>query len=142
MPSIKYDHFKELCQACGLKATSQRFVIFKNLAATTSHPTADQLFDTVSTKLPGIGRDTVYRTLNVLADCGMIKRLPMPGGATHFDGDKSPHHHFLCEACKQIFDFEWPDFNALPWPETLTQMGQPKGASVLIIGQCLNCESQ
>jgi Fur family peroxide stress response transcriptional regulator len=141
MSALKYDHFKELCQGCGLKATSQRFTIYKNLAASYSHPTADQLFDIVSTKLPGIGRDTVYRTLNILADCGIVKRLPMPGGATHFDGGKSPHHHFLCESCGKILDFEWPAFDSLAWPEPATIMGTPKTASVLISGQCLDCKS-
>ncbi|UQZ89830.1 transcriptional repressor [Deltaproteobacteria bacterium Smac51] len=142
MPPVKYEHFKEVCQARGLKATSQRFVIFKTLASTACHPTADQLFDMVSGKLPGLSRDTVYRTLNVLAECGMLRKLIMPGGATHFDGDTTPHHHFLCEQCGQILDFEWPDFDNLPWPEAIGELGRAKTASVLIMGRCLGCEVQ
>ncbi len=142
MPEIEYDHFKELCQVRGLKATSQRFIILKTLASLVSHPTADQLFEKVSDKLPGISRDTVYRSLNILADCGMLKRLIMPGGATHFDGDTSPHHHFLCEVCGKILDFEWPDFDNLPWPAHIDTVGLAKTASVLIMGRCLPCGSQ
>lgn len=141
MSAIKYDHFKELCQARALKATSQRFVIYKNLVSSYAHPTADQLFESVSSKFPGIGRDTVYRTLNILADCGMVKRLAMPGGATRFDGDNNPHHHFLCEGCGKILDFEWPDFDSLGWPDPLFLMGTPHTASVLVSGQCRNCKS-
>lgn len=142
MLAMKYEHFKERCQARGLKATSQRFIVLKTLISVASHPTADQLFDEVSDKLPGISRDTVYRTLNSLADCGMLKRLIMPGGATHFDGDTAPHHHFLCERCGKIVDFEWADFDALPWPAPIGTMGLPKSASVLIMGRCFGCEAQ
>ncbi len=142
MPAIEYDHFKELCQVRGLKATSQRFIILKTLASLATHPTADQLFDEVSGKLPGISRDTVYRSLNILADCGMLKRLIMPGGATHFDGDTSQHHHLLCEACGKILDFEWPDFDRLPWPVAIDAVGHARTASVLIMGRCLACKGQ
>lgn len=140
MLAIEYEHFKELCQARGLKATSQRFIILKTLISAPSHPTADQLYDDVSGKLPGISRDTVYRTLNSLADCGMLKRLIMPGGATHFDGDISPHHHFLCERCGKILDFTWPEFDNLPWPSPIADMGLAKTASVLIMGRCFACD--
>ncbi len=94
MSAIKYGRFKELCQERGLKATSQRFIILNTLISKASHPTADQLFDDVTAKLPSVSRDTVYRTLNIFAASGLVKRLMMPGGATHFDGDMEKHHHF------------------------------------------------
>ncbi len=106
------------------------------------HPTADQLFDKVSDKLPGISRDTVYRTLNVLTECGVLKKLTMPGGATHFDGDTSPHHHFLCEVCGKIMDFEWPGFETLPWPPAIETLGLAKTVSVLMMGRCQACETR
>lgn len=136
---IKYDHFKEACQAKNLKATTQRYIIFKTLLGTTNHPTADHLFAVVGRELPGLGRDTVYRTLNILSDCGLVRRLMMPGGATHFDGNVSDHHHFLCDACGRILDLEWPEFGRLSWPKEACQLGKPRQASVLIMGLCRHC---
>jgi len=136
---LKYEHFKTICQDSGLKATTQRFILYKALLANGNHPTADQLYDSAAPDLPGLSRDTVYRTLNMLASCGLAQKLVMPGGATHFDGDTSAHHHFLCEKCGEIFDLSWLDFDALPWPETLRQIGRPKRALVLIAGVCRVC---
>ena len=141
MPAEKYAHFKEICQDGGLKVTSQRFIIFETLESVSCHPTADQLYEMVSKKLPSISRDTVYRTLNMLADRGLARKLTTPGGAARFDGDLNPHHHFLCEGCDMVFDVTWPEFRMLPWPEEVHRLGQPQRASVLITGLCHQCRS-
>ncbi len=134
MSDKKYVHFKEICQGQGLKATNQRFVIYKTLVTSHDHPTADLLFERVAPDLPGLSRDTVYRTLNMLASKKVVQKVVSPGGATHFDGDTSPHHHFLCETCGHIYDFTWPDFEMLDWPEDLGRLGRPGRASVLVLG--------
>lgn len=139
MSQSKYVHFKEVCQASGLKATSQRFLIYKTLAESTKHPTADQLFDMVADELPGLSRDTIFRTLAILVDCGLAKKLSMPGGATHYDGDMSQHHHFLCEKCDKIYDFSSADLNIPPWPPEVLEVGWPRQASILISGLCRSC---
>ncbi len=139
MNDMKYEHFKAICQDSGLKATSQRFLIYKALADNRNHPTADRLYEMVAPNLPGLSRDTVYRTLNMLASCGLAQKLIMPGGATHFDGDNSAHHHFLCEKCGEIFDMDWGEFDALIWPESALKIGRPDRASVLVAGACRTC---
>lgn len=139
MTRLNYDHFKQTCQVYKFKPTTQRFIIFRALLERADHPTADYLFEQVSQELPGIGRDTVYRTLNSLADLGLARKLTMPGGAAHFDGDVSIHHHFLCMGCDRIFDLKWPEFNLLSWPEAALKLGLPHEASVLIMGECRLC---
>lgn len=139
MTQLNYDYFKSICKDSGLKATSQRFIIYKTLVEEAAHPTADQLYESVSPNLPGLSRDTVYRTLNMLADCGLAIRLVMPGGATHFDGDVSRHYHFLCDSCGRIYDFYWPAVGQLPWPPEAWEIGRPRQTSVLILGTCHSC---
>ena len=139
MTENKYEHFKEICQGSGLKVTSQRFVIFETLESVSCHPTADQLYDLVNKKLPSISRDTVYRTLNMLAERGLARKLTTPGGAARFDGDLNPHHHFLCESCDVVFDIAWPEFSTLRWPEDVHRLGRPRQASVLVTGLCHGC---
>jgi Fur family peroxide stress response transcriptional regulator len=134
MSSEKYAHFKELCQGGGVKVTHQRFVIYKRLVDCQEHPTADRLYEMVAPEVPGLSRDTVYRTLHLLAEKGLALKLVMPGGAARFDGDLSLHHHFLCESCGRVFDLPWPEFDALPWPESALKLGRPRRAQTLILG--------
>lgn len=141
MRLLEYTHFRLICQDNGLKSTSQRFVIYKTLLEMPSHPTADQLFDQVSTQLPGLGRDTVYRTLATLSARGLARKLVMPGGATHFDGNMTPHHHFLCEECGVIYDLEWPALAELPKPGEWDNIGRVRLVSALIAGCCRFCQT-
>ncbi len=139
MTDQRYEHFREMCQGGGIKVTCQRFIIFEALKSVSVHPTADQLYELVYEKLPSISRDTVYRTLNILAERGLARKLTTPGGAARFDGDLSPHHHFLCESCETVLDVAWPEFSCLSWPAEVYRLGQPRRASVLITGLCLDC---
>jgi Fur family peroxide stress response transcriptional regulator len=139
MITMEYSRFRNICQSRGVKATSQRYVIFKTLLENPCHPTAEALFDLVSGQLPGMGRDTVYRTLGTLADCGLAKKLGLPGEASHYDGDVSRHHHFVCVKCGDIRDFLWPRFDELPLPEALMELGGNCAVSVLITGLCPAC---
>lgn len=54
--------------------------------------------------LPNISLGTVYRNLNLLAEDGMIKKLDLGDDKVHFDGDITPHSHFICESCGKIID--------------------------------------
>lgn len=140
MPAHKYEHFKELCQDRGFKATSQRFVIFKALLESQEHPTADHLFELVSSVLPGLSRDTVYRTVNLLTERGLAKKLAIAGEATRFDGNLNLHHHFVCEVCGAVYDIPWSEFDALPWPGASFEVGSPKAVSVCISGLGVCCK--
>ncbi len=136
---LDYQNFKRTCQLRGLKATNQRFFIYKSLLSSHLHPTADQLFEQLARQHPALGRDTVYRTLNALADLGLARRLTLPGGAAHFDGDLSPHQHFLCESCGAIYDLPWPALETLPQPNGWLQVGQVRQLSLLALGRCRLC---
>lgn len=135
MSMENYYHFKHICQARGFKATSQRYVIFQTLLSRYDHPTADHLFELVAPSLPGLSRDTVYRTVNLLAEHGLAKKLAIAGEATRFDANLSPHHHFICEICGLLYDIPWPEFDALPWPKAAFSLGNPRQVTVYISGQ-------
>lgn len=89
-----------------LRNTIQRSLVFEAVNALHSHPTADEIFDEVSRVHPAISRATVYRNLNVLAEEGKIRRLPIPDGADRYDHVPEPHYHVRCEACSRVFDVD------------------------------------
>ena len=84
----------------------QRERILDLLHVTAEHPTAAWIFETLRPELRGLSLGTVYRNLEILASEGMIDAVPSADGPTRYDGNTSPHHHFLCEECGRIEDIE------------------------------------
>lgn len=85
------------------RITSQKQVILDYLKDIKTHPTAEVVYSAVKKKLPRISHATVYRILNNIKDKGNAQAIPVKG-VCHFDGDTSPHAHFICESCQNVFD--------------------------------------
>ena len=98
------ERLMDLYTAAGLPVTSQRRVLFSVLAERFDHPTVDQIYSGVSERLPETSRTTVYRSLEVLADLKLLRRIEHPGSAVRFDPNMEPHHHFLCITCEELTD--------------------------------------
>ena len=87
-----------------MRLTNQRQVILEELRKVKSHPTANEVYDMVRTRLPRIGLGTVYRNLDLLAGKGIIKKLEVGGEQKRFDGDTSQHYHIRCVDCHRVED--------------------------------------
>ncbi len=87
-----------------MRLTNQRQVILEELRKVTSHPTASELYDMVRKRLPRIGLGTVYRNLELLAECGVIQKLEVGGEQKRFDGEAKPHYHIRCNQCSRVDD--------------------------------------
>ena len=92
----------------GMRLTRQRREILKVLKSTTSHPTADWIYDQVRRVLPNISLGTVYRTLGVLRDQGMIMELDYGRSGSRFDGAPRNHYHIVCVTCGKVEDLSVP----------------------------------
>ncbi len=86
---------RSLFHSHDLRHTRQREVVFQALAATKSHPTAEELHRAVQEAEPGLSLATVYNTLEALTACGLSLRIPGVGesGACRYDADTSAHAH-------------------------------------------------
>lgn len=96
-----------------LKYSRQREAIKSFLMTRKDHPTADVVYTNVREQFPNISLGTVYRNLTLLADLGEIARLHVGDGVDHFDGDTSPHYHFVCTCCGSVIDLDAPALKAL-----------------------------
>lgn len=95
-----------------LRITKQRQVILDELCGVTSHPTADDLYNMVRQRLPKISLGTVYRNLEIMAECGIIQKLDIGGTQKRFDGNAAVHYHVRCGQCGRVDDIDLPpDFN-------------------------------
>lgn len=86
--------------------TRQRERMLELLRETDRHPTAAAIHDALCAEFPSLSLGTVYRNLEVLAGLGHIREVPVPNGATRYDGKTALHHHFVCEVCDAIQDVE------------------------------------
>ncbi len=91
-------------RARGLKVTPQRQLIFRLLAGNDRHPSADVLFATASSAMPGISLRTIYQTLTDLTSMGELRALDVGSGATRFDPNIDDHHHVICDNCGDVRD--------------------------------------
>ena len=95
-----------------LKYSRQREAIKAMLMTRYDHPTADMVYADIRKEYPNISLGTVYRNLTLLSSLGEIQKLDMGDGVDHFDGNASPHFHFLCTSCHSVIDLPL-DKNAL-----------------------------
>ena len=91
-------------QANGHRYTDQRAAVFRLVARSTVHPTAEDVFLGVRTEVPGISPATAYKSLEMLVNCGLAKKLTPPEGSARFCGRTEPHHHARCLACGAVSD--------------------------------------
>ena len=84
--------------------TRQRARLLALLRSREDHPTAAELYQAAQPEFPNLSLGTVYRNLDVLVSEGQVETIPCAGGATRYDGNQEPHHHFICERCGNILD--------------------------------------
>ena len=86
--------------------TIQRDLVLDAVKTLGNHATAEEIYEWVKSNYPNIGKGTVYRNLNLLAESGHIKRVSVLGGADHFDHNIHDHYHVKCVNCNRVFDVE------------------------------------
>lgn len=74
---------------------------------TDAHPSADEVLEQVHEGFPMLSRATVYNTLNLFVEKGLLRQLVLAEGRTVFDPRLEPHHHFIDDETGRIDDLEW-----------------------------------
>ena len=87
-----------------IRMTRQRRIILEELRKLHSHPTADQVYDTVRKRMPRISLGTVYRNLEILSQWGLAQKLDLAGAPRRFDGSTEEHYHVRCVRCGEVED--------------------------------------
>ena len=98
------DRIQEMFATQGLRCTAQRRALYKSLSASTSHPTADQLYYEVSGNIAGLSLATVYNTLEAFCQAGLCQKLPGKGGSVRYDAMVHNHLHTRCEKSGAVHD--------------------------------------
>jgi len=107
--------FENLLKSKSLKYTYERKQIFSEISKIKSHFDADSLYDRFKTKGMRIARDTVYRTLPLLLESGVIQKSVGEGKREFFErtGSKGHHDHIVCIGCGNIIEFKCDDIEKM-----------------------------
>lgn len=109
---------KRLHQA-GLKATGPRLVILEALEHDSSHPTAEQLYETLREGYPSLSVSTVYQTLEAFIRAGLCRQVRGGDGRLRVEGTAQNHDHAVCRVCKRLFDVDRGDLSGWSLPTEL-----------------------
>jgi Fur family ferric uptake transcriptional regulator len=113
------DHFRALLQAHmakhGLRSTDQRKLIVETFFKAKDHISIEELLNDVRAQDTRVGYATVYRTLKLLAECGVANERSFGDGLTRYElNDEASHHdHLICVECRTIVEFEEPRIETL-----------------------------
>ena len=90
----------------GFKVTPQRLAICKYVLSSREHPTVEQVYESVKIKYPTLSLATVYQTLHLLTQIGLLQELGPSDGSSRYDPNNSPHLNIICKKCGKIQDYE------------------------------------
>ena len=88
----------------GIRPSVQRVAIMRYLMEHRTHPTVDDIYRDLHDEMPTLSKTTIYNTLSLLGEKNALSVLTIDSKNIHYDGDMSPHAHFLCRCCHRIFD--------------------------------------
>lgn len=91
----------------GIQPSAQRLAVAEFVLTATDHPSADQVRAGVQENFPTISRATVYNTLNLFVEKGLLRALHLAPDSVLFDPNVEQHHHFIDEATGRIYDIPW-----------------------------------
>ena len=126
----------------GLKLTTQRYAIYRALAASKRHPSAEELYATVKNSHPGLSLNTVYNALEALKEAGAAAEISPWRDRARFDANFSSHHHLVCLGCKHIEDFYDKALDRLIVSPTVKRHFRITGHRVEFQGYCKACKNK
>ena len=135
----RVEQFRALFKRSGIKLTHQRLEIFREIARTGEHPSAERIYQGVRKRLPTVSRDTVYRTLWRLVDTGLVSTLGVPSDSIRFDANPRRHHHFVCTRCGKAVDFYEAGYDRLEGSGEVSALGRVESSHVELRGICAEC---
>ena len=120
--------------------TPQRQLILDAVASMHGHVSAEQVYQQVVRVFPDVNISTVYRTLEVLEDLGMVRHTHFHDGVAQYERtDTAQHHHMVCSRCGADFELDLTVLQPLA-DELMRRYGfEADLAHSAIVGVCRTC---
>ena len=122
--------------------TVQRRIILEAVAALSGHPTAEMVLDAIRVGHPEISRATVYRTLEMLVELGLVRKVLHAGNSIRYDSNMDRHHHLICKKCDKLIDLEDPGLDRVPIPSVERLGFRIDDFTIQFQGICAECRKE
>ena len=124
----------------GFKVTTQRLAICKFILSRKDHPTAERIYQELREEYPTISLGTIYKTLHLLEELGLIQELGFNEGSVRYDPDMELHVNMVCSKCGKISDYKTENVEKF-WNAIISNLSvKPKGQRIDIYYECEECK--
>jgi Fur family transcriptional regulator, peroxide stress response regulator len=139
-----YTKILQALKTAGYRLTPQRKAICRVLVESDEHPSAQMIYDQLRGEFDSLSLATVYNTLGVLSQAGLINVLGEVGDseAVRYDADTGPHVNLACVRCERIIDLASHHVQQLDQEVERSSGYTLLGARVLYYGVCPDCQSK
>ena len=129
--------------AAGERVTRQRLLVANALAGAGHQLTAEQLYRSLRRQEPGIGRATVFRTLETLVDAGVARRLELDGHVYAYVACLPAHHHHVaCTVCGRVEEIDEAYITPIARRLALDLGFEIDDARLDFYGRCASCRAE
>jgi len=123
----------------GYKVTPQRLAVCKVILSSKDHPTAEQIYRKVKEEHPTMSPATVYQTLHLFTNAGLVQELGLSGRISRYERNTSPHINVVCQKCGEITDYEAETIKEM-YQKIVEELGfKPTGQRLEIFRYCDKC---
>ncbi|NIM16602.1 MAG: transcriptional repressor [Candidatus Aminicenantes bacterium] len=134
--AISIDKIRGFLESKGVKPSFQRLKILEYLLKHRNHPSVDTIFQALGDDIPTLSKTTVYNTLSLFTQKGIVASLTVVNNELRYDVLKDPHAHFQCAICSRLYDI--PLKNDL-FQTDFIEDHQVEDIQVTFKGVCKNC---
>ena len=130
----------DLLRSNGFKVTPQRLAVYEALANTKEHHNAEMIFNGLQATYPTMSLATVYKTIDILHEIGLVQILNAGEDSFRYDADVSEHAHIRCVECGRVddvFDLDTAKFNDQIQQNTKYRL---VGQQFYFYGICADCQ--
>src|SRR5260370_8435450 len=104
----------EMLRKRGYRLTPRRFMILSVIQEAEEHLSIDQITERVQERNPYVSLSTIYRTLELLRELGLVRENHLPGEQPHYEAaEGKAHHHLVCRTCRAILHLDNPLLSTL-----------------------------
>jgi len=134
--------FERFLRGRSLKLTGERMAILEAIFQNSSHFDAEMLHAELKAKGGDISRATVYRTLDLLVQCGLVRKNSLGSSHANYEASRGNEHHdhLICLGCNQVVEFYRPELEALQAAICSEQGFKLLHHSLQIFGLCSECQ--
>ena len=132
----------ELLRSRGFKVTPQRLAIYDALCKTKIHPSAEMLFAELLPHYPGLSLATVYKTVDILRELGLVQVLNAGEDSFRYDAVVEEHAHIRCMKCNRVDDLIGLDTEDFMREASSRTDYQISGQQFYFFGMCPQCKGE